>query len=181
MAETSKARERRIQERFFLKYIHGRGIDIGCNDDPLTPECEKWDLIYGRGDATLMFGANENSYDWVYSSHCLEHLDFPHAAILRWFSLVAPGGHLILLIPDRSLYEKRLTLPSRYNPDHRTFWTIDHDEPPCTFGLVPMIGRYLDAYRIEYVKLCHDGHTIDDPNVHSNGEYSIECVIKKLA
>lgn len=180
MAETRKAHARRLQEHFFLKYIHGKGIDIGCNDDPLTPDCDKWDHIFGSGDATLMDGVAPHTYDWAYSSHCLEHVDFPHLAMSRWYTIVKPGGYLILFLPERSLYEKRNTLPSRWNGDHRTFWTIGLDEPPCTFGLVPMITRYLYGARIEYVKLCHDGHTITDPNLHSNGEYSIEAVIQRM-
>lgn len=180
MSETAKAKARRIREGFFDKYVHGQVIDIGCGRDPLTPDCQRWDAELGSGDATFMAGLPHECFDTVYSSHCLEHLHFPHAALVRWFELVKRNGHLILFLPDRALYEKRFTLPSNWNGDHKTFWTIDHDEPPCTFGIVPMIARYLENYRIEYVKLCGDGHTITDPSLHSDGEYSIECVIRKL-
>lgn len=180
MSETRKARERRVREGFFDKYVHGQVIDIGCGDDPLTPDCRKWDANYGDGDATYMPGVDSHSFDTVYSSHCLEHLDFPQDAIKRWFEILRLGGHLILFLPDRRLYEKRFKLPSRWNPDHKTFWTIDRDDPPCTYGIVPMVTRMLWDYEILYAKVCDEGHTIDDPNIHSNGEYSIECVIKKM-
>jgi hypothetical protein len=33
---------------------------------------------------------------------------------------------------------------------------------------------------IIYANECNEGHTITDPLIHSDGEYSIEVVVKKM-
>ena len=44
-------------------------------------------------------------------------------AILEWWQLVKPGGHLILLVPDEDLYEQDI-FPSRFNGDHKFTFTL---------------------------------------------------------
>jgi len=90
-----------------------------------------------------------------------------------------PGGYLILFVPDRDLYEKKTTLPSRWNPDHRHFFLIDREDPPNTFGLLPLIHRAIANPVLGYAKVCSQGNSIRDPEVHSDGEYSIEVVLQK--
>src|ERR1019366_3695268 len=80
--ETSKARARRFTERLYDTVFVGHGIDIGCGDDPILPDCIKWDLA--QGDAHDLSGIPNDSLDYVYSSHCLEHLADPERAIRRW-------------------------------------------------------------------------------------------------
>ena len=180
MAETIKARPRREREGFFEKYLVGHGIDIGCSDDPVTDECDCWDIALGNRDATFMEGVNDETYDFAYSSHTLEHLDRPDLAVQNWMRILMPRGFLILFIPHRTYYEKRRTLPSTWNHDHRTFWLPDRYEPPCTIGLIPFLVQHLgDTFAFVYCKVCCGGNTITDPAIHSDGEYSIECVIQK--
>ena len=76
--------------------------------------------------------------------------------------------------------KKKKTLPSRWNPNHKHFFLIDKDDPPDTIGIIPLIERTLINHKIIYAKECNKGHTIMDPLIHSNGEYSIEVVIKKM-
>lgn len=180
--ETAKAKARREREGFYAKYIGGRVLDIGCGTDPVIPWCNKWDFSLGNTDAATLEGVERESYDTVYSSHCLEHLHYPHEAVRRWFQVVKPGGHLIIVVPERDLYEKKKLLPSNWNRDHKLMFTLDRDEPPNTYGLVPLITNALrfEPYRFVYAKVCSDGHTVTDPSQHSNGEYSVEAVIRKL-
>ena len=86
------------------------GIDIGCDNDVLRLpehlhlEVRPWDLA--DGDATLMAGIPDESMDFVYSSHCLEHVVFPVTALRNWWRILKRGGFLLLNIPHRDLYEK---------------------------------------------------------------------------
>lgn len=176
--ETSKAHARRVREGFFEKYCQGEGLDIGCASDPLTPECSGWDLP--NGDAQYLDGVEDESFDFVYSSHCLEHMVDVRIALKNWFRVVREGGTLILYIPHRDLYEKKRTLPSRWNIDHKHMFLIGRAEAPDTLDIVEEIKVSLTGYDIEYVKKCDEGHTIDNPLVHSDGEYSIEIIIRKL-
>ena len=81
-AETTKAHKRRTRERFFDKYCRGKGIDIGYGGDFVVAGCFGWD--FEHGDAQYMQGANDQSFDFVYSSHTLEHMIDPSTALKNW-------------------------------------------------------------------------------------------------
>ncbi len=176
--ETSKARPRRIKEGFFDKYCRGRGLDIGFGGDLVCDNCIGWD--FEHGDAQYLEGLDNGRFDFVYSSHTLEHMADIEVALQNWWRVVKNGGYLILYSPHRDLYEKKKTLPSRWNKSHNHFFLMDKDEEPDTRGIVPLINRVLINSEIIYAKECSQAHTITDPEIHSDGEYSIEVVIRKL-
>ena len=99
----------------------GNGIDIGCGPDPVTPDARRFDLEHG--DANVISRHVTGQFDFVYSSHCLEHMLDPKAAILEWWKLVRPGGYLFVVVPDEDLYEQGV-FPSRFNDDHKATFTI---------------------------------------------------------
>jgi SAM-dependent methyltransferase len=175
--ETSKAKNRRLEEGFFDKFCKGNGLDIGFGGDPVVEGVQGYD--FEHGDAQYLNGIRNNFYDFVYSSHTIEHLDDPYLAVKNWFDKVKPGGYLIIYLPHRDFYEKKKELPSRFNPNHKNFFLIDRDEKPDTIGIVPLVEKVLNNYKIIYVRECNTGWTIKDPEIHSNGEYSIEIVIQK--
>jgi SAM-dependent methyltransferase len=175
--ETTKAHSRRVREGFFEKYCNGKGLDIGFGSDLIKKDAKGYD--FEHGNAQFLKGVEDNFYDFVYSSHTIEHLPDPVEGVKNWFRVVKPGGYLIIYLPHRELYEKKLTLPSRFNHDHRHFFLIDRDEAPDTIGIVPLIERTLSSFKIVYAKECNEGHTITDPEMHSDGEFSIEVVVKK--
>jgi len=176
--ETFKAKERRLNEGFFQKYCIGKGLDIGYGGDLLCSNCEGFD--YENGDAQYMNGIEDNSYDFVYSSHTLEHLDNPAKALKNWFRIVKKHGFLILYVPHRDLYEKRTSLPSKWNPDHKFYFLLSESLNEFTLGIIPLIENNLINFEIIYAKVCDYNHTITDPDIHSDGEYSIEIVVKKF-
>lgn len=175
--ETAKARGRREREGFFERYCGGNGIDVGYGGDPVVVGCDVWDIEHG--DAQYVETLGDEVYDFVYSSHLLEHLVNPDVALGNWWRVLKPGGHLILYVPDRELYEKKKTLPSRFSLDHRHFFLLDHDDLPDTLGLLALLDRSLEGHEIVYAKVCDEGHTIKDASLHSDGEYSIEAVVRK--
>jgi len=176
-AETSKARPRREREGFFDAYCQGYGLDIGYGGDLLTENCRCWD--FEDGDAQTLAGVGDENCDFVYSSHTLEHMRDPTRALVNWWRVLRPGGHLILYLPHRDLYEKKQHLPSRWNLDHKHFFMPEKDEPPDTIGLLQLLETILPDGEIVALKECSEGYTIDDPLLHSNGEYSIEAVVRK--
>lgn len=179
--ETKKAAGRRLRDARFQELLIGEGLDIGCGGDPITEDCARWDRVLGHGDATLMEGVEPHRYNWLYSSHLLEHLSDPCAALRRWWQLLRPSGNLILFVPHRDLYEKRRVLPSRFNSDHKFFLLPDRDDPPHTLSLARLLGETTPGGRLLYIRTCDEGHTITDPERHSDGEYSIEAVVRKLS
>lgn len=177
--ESTKARGRREKEGFFTAYCQGRGLDIGYGGDLLVPNCQGWDMEHG--DAQLLQGLKNESYDFVYSSHTLEHMVDPVVALRNWWRVLKPSGYLLLYIPHRDLYEKRECLPSRWNLDHKHFFLLGRDALPDTKDIMRLIAESFTDYQVIYAKECSDGHTITVPDLHSDGEYSIEVVLKKSA
>jgi SAM-dependent methyltransferase len=177
-SETSKAKSRRVQEGFFENYCQGKGLDIGYGEDILTPDCSGWE--YYNGDAQYLESIPDESFDYVYSSHCIEHMLDVRTTLANWFRVVKKGGYLMIYLPDRDLYEKRGSLPSKWNSDHKHMFLIDKSESPDTLNILEEIENSVDHYKLIYAKRCDEGHTITDPELPSDGEYSIEVVLQKL-
>ncbi len=180
MGETSKSRERREKEGFYKEYINGKGLDIGCGDDPILPDVDTWDMP--QGHAQYLYGIEDETYDYVYSSHCLEHMPNSYFALWHWFRVVKKGGYLLISIPDRELYEKRTLLPSKWNRDHKVYFLLEKHDPPHTIGIMQMIkGALVDEeYELIYARRYGTDTNIDDPDKELEGEFQIEFVIKKL-
>lgn len=112
------AENRRLQ-----RYLKGRGIEIGAlwRRFPLPERAHAWyvdhldtsgleehypelrgqilapDLI---AEATRL-PVSPGSLDFVIASHVLEHLPFPLQALRAWYDVLAPGGVLLLRVPDK--------------------------------------------------------------------------------
>ena len=77
--------------------------------------------VHLRGDARKL-PFESDSLDWAYASHLLE--DYPYnewpAVVGEWARVVRPGGHIIILCPEKFLWSKytegRVDLA---NPAHR--------------------------------------------------------------
>lgn len=76
------------------QFCRGTGLDIGAGQWPLAG-ATPIELTNG-GDAMAL---PEGTYDYVFSSHCLEHLVNPVAAIEHWKTRLRPGGFLFLYLP----------------------------------------------------------------------------------
>lgn len=175
--ETQKARSRRLREGYFDKYCQGYGLDIGYGGDPVVDNVRGWD--YEHGDAHYLRGLDDASFDFVYSSHLLEHLPDCDTALRNWWRVLKPGGYLLLFLPHRDLYEKKTTLPSRFNDDHAHFFLPDKDEAPDTIGLTALLQRVLPEHELISCTVCDEGYVNPGDEVSSQGEYSIEVVARK--
>jgi SAM-dependent methyltransferase len=176
--ETSKAKERRRAEGFFERYFIGQGIDVGYGGDLVVPNCRGWDVEHG--DAHELAGIAEASFDFVYSSHVLEHLENPARAVKNWWRVLKPGGYLILYVPERDLFERKKTLPSDISLDHKHFFLLDRDDPPDTIGLIPLLKNNLAGVELVHKRTCSAGYDANLPlSFMSDAEYSIELVARK--
>src|SRR6266849_3945340 len=154
--ETSKAFQRRRQEGYFDWIFLGAGIDIGCGDDPVTPDCVHWDLP--QGDAQALAGVLPEQFDWVYSSHCLEHLVDPRRAIARWWEVLRPHGRLLIVVPDEDLYEQGVW-PSRFNPEHQWSFTLHKSQSWCprSINLAELVAT-LPGHQVRWLRTCDAGY-----------------------
>lgn len=119
MNESSKSKQLFTPEEHAL--LLGRVLDIGAGTDPVTPDAVVFDQVHG--DANHITAFAPESFDCVYSSHCLEHMHDPVKSLANWWSLVKPGGVLFVIVPDEDLYEQG-RFPSRFNDDHKSTFTI---------------------------------------------------------
>lgn len=181
LGETQKSYERRVREGWFEKYApeDKPGIDIGCQFDPLNQTFRRWDILFGDNDATFMEGVNDNTFHTVYASHVLEHLYNPVAAIQNWFRILKPGGHLIINVPHRDLYEKNLDLPSRWNPAHKFYYLPEKSEAPCTISLKDIVTRAVPDAEVVLLRVLDEGYNGGKPEDHPEGEFSIELIVRK--
>ena len=69
--------------------------------DPNTGRPWVPDVRGGAEDLSLFA---DNSFDGVYSSHLLEHLDDTEAVLTEWWRVIKVGGFLVLYLPDKEFY-----------------------------------------------------------------------------
>jgi predicted SAM-dependent methyltransferase len=189
MAETSKAKPRLIANKFFANHIEGKKvIDVGVGRldtfDGADPICD-WAEMHDKDicDATTMEAYEDNSFDTVYASHILEHLADPINAIKNWIRICKPNGVVFISLPHRDLYERKKTLPSKWNLDHKFFILPDTEEEPDTKSLMHLIEVGCKQHQWELVAMdIHDSCTNHDkPEEHGDGEFQIQAIIKRLA
>lgn len=157
-------------------------IDIGAGNGPIKfPGAVLWDKE--QGDATYMEGMPDESFQTVYSHHCLEHIDRHITALKNWWRILRRGGFLIVTVPSRKYYEKRAHLPSRFNPDHRTMWSLDgrdglpYDEKH--FSLLTCVQYACPDGELHSLRLCLDGYVELPHDQQSPDGFHCEIVMRK--
>lgn len=192
MKECSKSIMRRLSDPNFInRYFVGRGLDIGGKPDPLALYCElfcqmeevqTWDIE--DGDAQFLDGVRDEEFDFVHSSHCLEHLEDPRKGLRNWLRVVREGGHLIVIVPDEDLYEQGV-FPSTFNRDHKWTFTIFKtrswsEKSLNILDLVRELGGDAELIRLEQISTTY---RFDLPRYDQSltpiGECGIEFVIRK--
>jgi predicted SAM-dependent methyltransferase len=146
-----------------IPYCQGVGLDIGCGPEKIRKEAISIDKN-GLGDLNFDIdrGLNilaDESLDYIFSSHCLEDLEYPLGSLKDWWSKLKVGGHLILYIPHKDFYPNVGNIGCNIKHKH-DFYPRDIVEMMDTFA----------TYKILHQKVCME-----------TDEYSFEFVFKKLA
>ena len=192
MKECSKSIMRRLHEpNFANRYFVGTGLDVGGGPDPLGLYIELFPRLKGvrsfdkeDGDAQVLDGIEDDSVDFLHSSHCLEHLEDPAAALANWFRVVKPGGHLVIMVPDEDLYEQG-EFPSTWNGDHKWTFTISKAKSWSAksrnlLELIAGLGAPCEIVKIEKLDATFR-YTLPrfDQTMTPIGESGIEMVLRK--
>lgn len=53
-------------------------------------------------DAVNITNVNDAAYDFVFASHCLEHIANPIKALKEWLRIIKTGGYVILILPEKT-------------------------------------------------------------------------------
>jgi SAM-dependent methyltransferase len=119
--ETSKVRDRVLP---LLLMAGPKGADLGPGGlgepvDKITPDAIGVDLAPSADvvhdlNHTLPFKAGE--LDWIWSSHCLEHLHNWTMCLVDWWRCLKSGGVLGLYLPHEAYYD------NAWNRDHKHYF-----------------------------------------------------------
>jgi SAM-dependent methyltransferase len=179
--EAGRTFNEKLKNGFFSAYMAGEvTIDVGYRgafEDavPILPHAIGVDLDYPEYDGKRLPFPNE-SIDTVYSSHMLEHVTDFRTTIRDWHRVVRFGGFLVCVVPHQFLYEKRRSLPSSWNADHKRFYT-----PASLLGEFEASLRP-NTYRVRHLRDSDENYTYGvGSEAHSGGGYEIELVVQKIA
>jgi predicted SAM-dependent methyltransferase len=150
-------------------------------DWPWVEEVIPYDIELGHKDAQFLPEVKNDEFDFLHSSHCLEHLRDPRAALVNWVRVVRPGGFVVVTVPEELLYEQG-QWPSGFNPDHKHSFTM---------RAMPVIPGSINVHHmlwklpvdVEMVQLLTEGWDPAklgrDQTAESNAECAIEFVVRK--
>ena len=113
-------------------------------------------------DATAINDVIDNTYDFCFASHVLEHIANPLQALKEWLRLIKNDGHIILILPEKSMcfdHKRSITpfstLKRQYDnhvkeDDISTLQEIvlhhDYSMTSCTLNFEQFLRRSLDNY-----------------------------------
>lgn len=192
MFEQSKSAKRRFNDgNFHSKYFIGKGIDIGAGPDCISnvkqafvgiTDVLNWDL--SNGDGQYLQGVPDNFFDFVHSSHSLEHMQKWDIALENWIRVCRSGGFVIITVPEEHMYEKNCW-PSKFNPDHKWSFTLNSkSEMPNSVNVLDLAKCFNHKTTVEKIELVnqfyHKDHHDKDQTRFLNVECCIEIILKKL-
>jgi SAM-dependent methyltransferase len=131
-----------------LTVCKGVGLDIGCEGiHNKLPGALGVDICSHPGadfvgyaeDFPRLFG--DRKFDYVFSSHCLEHIENWQAALEWWISVIRPGGIFFLYLP---------------NPAVAPGWSKVHLSTHKHDFTLHMILKKLVFYEIEIMESAYD-------------------------
>ena len=82
-------------------FCQGKGIDVGAGDWAFPGAIPIQEEDYQNAYKLDLF--QDNSLDYVFSSHCLEHLKQWDQALALWIRKIKSGGVLFLYLPHESM------------------------------------------------------------------------------
>ncbi len=188
--ETSKLLARRLTDpRYAERWFVGSGIDIGAGPDSLGNQdahfprmhCRDWDTQHG--DAMYLHSIPDEAFDFVYSSHCLEHTLDARVALVNWWRVLKPGGHLVVVVPDEDLYERGVWPPNK-NATHYWSFTIwkRSSWSPKSLNVGDMVVQLDPPAQILKLESLDYPFDYTNPHDQSGGDapVGIEMVLRKM-
>lgn len=179
---------RRYEMNDVIEFTKGVGIEVGCGLNKIHSAAIGVNIVLSDSDFGYPFGAqikadgmrlpwfSDNSLDYVFSSHCLEHFYEPETALIEWTRVLRIGGHLVMILPHKKFYPN-IGQPNA-NRDHK------HDFLPSDIKeMIDKFGRY-ELIRIDtlHEKLKDNKIALSEaPKYgHPSLNFSFEVVAKKI-
>ncbi len=130
-------------EKIALHFCQGKGLDIGGMYSWVLPGAIPINIM----DDILPYDAynlpETKDLDYIFSSHCLEHLEQPIDALQYWLDHIKSGGTLFVYLPSKKM---EYWLPEN-NKKHLQLWDpIDMVAIFKTLGLKDITYCEQDGY-----------------------------------
>lgn len=121
-------------------FCQGLGADVGAGKWPL-PGAYPVELKDGQDAMKLPF--EDGVLQYVFSSHCLEHLENPVEALEHWRDKLVDGGTLFLYLPHPDMTYWR---PQFCRKHRHLFWPKDTAQMLWDLGFNNVIHSERDLY-----------------------------------
>ena len=178
--------ETRDWRQHFAEQLEGKGLEIGPLHRPMVrhdamdidyidryctadlrahyPELNDLPLVESDiiGDAETLEGIADDRYDFLISSHVIEHMKNPLGSLEQWCRVVKPGGRIFLAAPD-----KRVTFDSKRVRTTLPHLILDYHRPSAERDY----EHYLDFATQVHNKVNQEA--IDDADHLAETDYSI--------
>ncbi len=147
------------------EYVQGKGVDIGCGMEKICSNAIGLDHEFEYNNykkprtAADVFGpwepyirrTEDDSLDFVFSSHLLEDYDRADRALLEWVRVVKPNGYVVLFLPrDKAYVQWCLMHGATPNTNHAQKWNTWEDFlawlPPQVYTKVGVKGLDVEPY-----------------------------------
>jgi len=142
--------------RLARKFCKGKGLDVG----PCGVTCDGTEFLPfpgaipvdirlpDSGSATDLSKYEDESMDYVFSSHCLEHADDPEKALEEFYRVLKPGGVTFIYLPA----------PGHAKWDPHLFEGVRHEHlwqpTPDTLGRLMLMAGFKVEYMEREVDVC---------------------------
>lgn len=186
---------RRLEFNEVIQYTGGTGVDIGCGLNKIHSAAIGIDMRLGSKDFGYAYGANiayrpekpylelpwfaDESLDFVFSSHCLEHIVDPVKSVKEMRRTLKKDGYLVIILPDDRYYPRKGEKGA--NPDHKMDYSFE-----LLVTIVQQAGKFdvvqLDTLhcKLDGVKLTKRDQFIADHYGHKSFNFSFEGVFRKM-
>lgn len=168
-----------INDGVFDKFIPTTGVVDVCLDSqdrrPILPSVTQIKIPAAAKDYADILSGERDELKAVVLANVLEHVVNPFSLLRSAHEHLAVGAHLIISVPHRDLYERRLFPPSRFAAEHRRFYTLDrlllHIEAACG----------VNSFRLRFAKDYDAGHDYQAPHSEqAHGAYSTLAIFEKM-
>lgn len=132
---------------FAQQVCHGYGVDVGCmKKEWAFPGAIPIDINFPGGLHALNLPYNPDGFDYIFSSHCLEHLDNWVDALDYWTDQLKSNGILFLYLPDMSNQE---------------YWQPWHNRKHIHYLTPGILALYFEANRHKYENVFISGSDLN--------------------
>jgi len=150
--------------RRVISFCQGLGLDIGCGEEKISPNAigidvnPKADIKIDLSQPNALSIFTDGSFDYVFSSHCLEDFYNTEEVLKEWWRVIKVGGYLILYGPDPDFYPR--VGEKGANPNHKKdmYWQ--------------------DVWKI--IKKFGNAKLISASRHNEDDEYSWQLIIQKV-